>query len=625
MHKPELLIIGLDGAMISYVCDAVAAGRLPNFKRIIDRGVVCDNCMTAFPSITPTCWTTIATGAAPAITNAVDHEIHIPGTELDQFVNGYDPAYLKGERFWEAAVRAGKTALIASYPALPSYPEDSAIWTLDAQGVVQTSVKHRFFHINFDGSDTGTKQCRIAFRDGAGTWMPVENAPDQAEDAGDGIYLLAGIADLDKQPGKLKFRQFTWTLRFEDGGVRLGENAETLCTPVKSGDWTPVIARKLSCEDGSVRTMYFQGKVLSYDPETNACEMFISAANPAEEIAAPEAFRKLVGGISGNTDSSPYHFIIYDNKDNASYAEGFDKHADWKFKLIEKAMEARSTDILVYYEGFIDTVNHIYRPAFENLSGGFTEPVSHVYYTATEDVSETMRKQHEKAVDMYARVYDLADKIIGRLLDKYADEHTTVVLLSDHGGVGNTKEYQACRCFEAEGLTVRNDDGSIDWSKTVAYSSPVTSGHAFVNLKGRDPHGVVEPENYDAVVARMIEVLNRTSEGSMAFILDRREADLVGQGGDSMCGDVIYGMRGGEYGGYVGGIHAAQSPSAKTKTGDIRSMFIASGPVFRKGVKLHRLMDETDIAPTVNYAMGYPLPADATGGIITQALEKTII
>jgi len=622
MHKPELLMIGLDGGMTSYVRDAIAEGRLPNFKRIMDGGVVCDNCMTAFPSITPTCWTTIATGAAPAVTNAVDHEIHIPGTELDEVVNGYDPAYLKGERFWEAAARAGKTSLIASYPALPSYPENSGIWTLDAQGTVQSSVNHRFFHINFDGGNAETKQCKIAFRDGAGSWMPVENAPEQAEAMDDGTYLLAGIADLDKQPGKCRFRQFTWTLRFENGGVRLGENAETLCAPVKTGEWTPVISRSLSCEDGSVRTLCFQGKVLSCNAEAGSCELYISAANTAEEIAAPEAFRKLVSGISGNTDSSPYHFIIYDNKDNASYAEGFEKHADWKLSLLEKAMEARPADILFYYEGFIDTVNHIYRPAFENLGGGYTEPVSHVFYSETEDVNGVMRRQHEMAVDMYARVYDLADKLIGRLLDRFADEHTTVVLISDHGSVGNTKEYQACRCFEAEGLTVRKADGSIDWSKTVAFSHPTTSGHAFVNLKGRDPHGIVEPKDYDSVVARMIEVLNRTSEGSMAFILDRREADLVGQGGDSMCGDVIFGLRGGEYGGYVGGVHAAQSPSAKTKTGDIRSMCVFNGPAFRKGVTLHRLMDETDIAPTVNFALGYPIPENATGGVVLQAIQN---
>lgn len=35
MKKPELLVIGIDGAMPSYVKEAVSKGRLPAFKKLM--------------------------------------------------------------------------------------------------------------------------------------------------------------------------------------------------------------------------------------------------------------------------------------------------------------------------------------------------------------------------------------------------------------------------------------------------------------------------------------------------------------------------------------------------------------------------------------------------------------
>lgn len=601
-RKPELLVIGLDGAMTSYIRTAIEEGRLPNFRRILENGVVCDNCMTAFPSITPTCWTTIATGAVPAVSNAVDHEIHIPGTPLDTVVNGYDPAYLKGERFWQAAARAGKKSLISGYPAMPAGKEGEGIRTLFAYGNDSGAVAERFIRIGRE--DTRRRDCGLAFRDGAGNWMPV-GGYEGASLAPDGTYRIPGMADPENQPGSHDLLDFAWYLRFEDRGIRFGAAPDSLGSPIPAGTWTPVITRLLPCKDGECIPLSFRAKVLALDPDAGECSLYISGAAVAEETAAPASFAETIRAIPGFTCSSPYRFILYEDKDNASYAEAYGMRADWNLDLIRAAAMAEPFDILFYYEGYIDTVNHLYRPAFENLPG-------------------TTPELHGLAVDMYRRAYDLADRTIGRLLDEYADDGTSVVLISDHGSVGNTKEYQACQSFEAEGLTVKNPDGSVDWSRTVAYAHPLTSGHAFVNLKGRDPQGIVEPGDYSAVVDRIIDVLYRTSENGTAFALERGEADLVGQGGDSFCGDVVFGLRGGELGGHVGGVHASQSPSARSRAGgDIRSLCVFSGPAFRKGVTLHRPVDETDIAPTFCAAMGYPIPRDATGGIIRQALAET--
>ena len=601
MHKPDLLVVGLDGAMTSYITEAISKGRLPNFKRVLNGGVTCDNCMTAFPSITPTCWTSIATGAVPAVTNAIDHEIHIPGTELDKTVNGYDPSYLKGERFWEAAARIGKRSLIIEYPAMPTPDESDSIYAISAFGMPSVEVEKQTFRINLPDTEKGGERCAVAFRDSNGNWMPASETAGGGNKLDDSSYMLPGIGDKNINPRGLM--DFNWCLRFDDNGVRLGKSFNTLCPPTATGAWTPVITRELPCEDGSMCSLHFQGKVLAFDAIAKSCVIFIGAAVSVEAITAPRSFTELVRDIRGNTCRAPYKFILYNDKDNVSYAEAYGKYAEWKLELIKRTLENKDIDILFYYEGYIDTVNHIYRPAFEGLR-------------------EYTEAQREQARDMYARAYDLADRTLGKLLDNNTDENTTVVLLSDHGSVGNLSTYQAYRAFVKDGLTVLDENGAVDWSKSVAYAHPTTSGHAFVNLKGRDPQGIVEPSDYTDIVSRIIDTLNRSSGNSVAFALERSEADLVGQGGDSMCGDVVFGLRGGELGGYVGGVHASQSPSAKTPTGDIRSLCVFSGPAFKKGVTLKRPINLTDIAPTINYAMDYPLPVDATGGIIWQALTE---
>src|SRR3954447_16356867 len=44
---------------------AVATGRAPTLRAIMERGAYVDDCVAAFPSVTPTCAASIATGTGP--------------------------------------------------------------------------------------------------------------------------------------------------------------------------------------------------------------------------------------------------------------------------------------------------------------------------------------------------------------------------------------------------------------------------------------------------------------------------------------------------------------------------------------------------------------------------------
>jgi predicted AlkP superfamily phosphohydrolase/phosphomutase len=50
-------------------------------------------------------------------------------------------------------------------------------------------------------------------------------------------------------------------------------------------------------------------------------------------------------------------------------------------------------------------------------------------------------------------------------------------------------------------------DAAIDWSRTVAWGDGGYYGRLFLNVKGREPHGIVEPARYEEVRDELIQRL----------------------------------------------------------------------------------------------------------------------
>ncbi|HEY3281880.1 MAG TPA: alkaline phosphatase family protein [Armatimonadota bacterium] len=114
--------------------------------------------------------------------------------------------------------------------------------------------------------------------------------------------------------------------------------------------------------------------------------------------------------------------------------------------------------------------------------------------------------------------YVTLDAEIGSLLAVLPEE-TLVAVVSDHGA----KKMDGGICFNEwliqEGyLTlksrppspVRIGQAEIDWSRTIAWGDGGYYGRCFINVKGREPEGTVEPADYEAVrndLARKLEAL----------------------------------------------------------------------------------------------------------------------
>ena len=81
-------------------------------------------------------------------------------------------------------------------------------------------------------------------------------------------------------------------------------------------------------------------------------------------------------------------------------------------------------------------------------------------------------------------------------------------------------------------------------------------------------------------------------------------------------GDIVYALTPD-----FGGQHGNLLPTAQYGVGDLRGLFIMSGPGVKKGCVLQRTVWLTDIVPTVCHLAELPIPRDAEGAVIYQALE----
>ncbi len=166
----------------------------------------------------------------------------------------------------------------------------------------------------------------------------------------------------------------------------------------------------------------------------------------------------------------------------------------------------------------------------------------------------------------------------------------------------------------------------IDWSRTLAYGDNANN-FVRVNLKGREPQGIVAPEDYESVRNRVIERLYTWCDPAsgrplvekvykreeiysgpyteVAADLEIRWTDVVPQGLDSAWMD----------GPRFDPISGGHKPNG---------ILIMRGPGIARGATIEgaKLLD---MAPTLLHLMGGPVPATMDGKVLTQAFTPAYL
>ena len=230
------------------------------------------------------------------------------------------------------------------------------------------------------------------------------------------------------------------------------------------------------------------------------------------------------------------------------------------------------------------------------------------------------QKYYEKYVE---KIYESADKMLGKIL-ALADEDTLVIVVSDHGATTWINDVPVAEILEKAGLLKRKEDKEtglkeVIWEETKAIQQRVC--YVYVNLKGRDPKGIVEPgEEYERVRDKIIEAFYdyvdpKTGKRPFSLVLRREDARVIGLYGDRV-GDIVYALRP-----EFGHEHGQQLPTARLGKGSLESVLVMKGPNIKKGVKLNEMVGLQDVVPTICYLMNIPFPKGCQGALIYDALE----
>jgi predicted AlkP superfamily phosphohydrolase/phosphomutase len=168
----------------------------------------------------------------------------------------------------------------------------------------------------------------------------------------------------------------------------------------------------------------------------------------------------------------------------------------------------------------------------------------------------------------------------------------------------------------------------IDWQKTQAYF--YLTGWFWgirINLKGREPNGIVQPKEYDEVRNRIMEAMKLTvdeEEGIRVIERVYRREDIYSGAYTKDAPDIIFTLNP-DY--YISDRIGNDIFRKRRDRGGFHrwdGMFILHGPGIKKGERITgpHIMD---VAPTILYLLGLPIPEGFDGKVLTGALEPDVL
>jgi predicted AlkP superfamily phosphohydrolase/phosphomutase len=279
---------------------------------------------------------------------------------------------------------------------------------------------------------------------------------------------------------------------------------------------------------------------------------------------------------------------------------------------------------------------------------------------------------------LVADVYRILDEVTGALAQGAGDDGD-VLVVSDHGagklkGVVNLDFFleshgylayrgggaalgrrAAKRVFELRRVVPRDIRSSVkralpalrehaydatayttvDWERTRAFAYG-TFGNIVLNVRGREAEGIVEPDEYEAVRDEIAGVLHelRGPDGEEIVEAVHRRDDLFYGPHLSRVPDLVVEFKGCAWLGKGSLQTRSDSPwgqvevepgSKHTYVGTHRTegILLLAGPSAARG----RTLDAgvADVAPTILYLLGRPVPASLDGRLLEEALDPGLL
>ncbi len=226
----------------------------------------------------------------------------------------------------------------------------------------------------------------------------------------------------------------------------------------------------------------------------------IDPSNPAVQITEPEHFSQDISKKLGLFYTSGFQ------EDHKALSNKVFDDAEYAFQaqiVLEERMELLDYAINEYEDGLL----------FFYFSS--TDLQAHMFWWDSDDPHPVRTPEYAKKYHGLVReVYRKADKVVADVLERFGNE-ATVVVMSDHGFCNFRRQFNVNTWLQKNGYIQPSDaksllDGSVDWSRTKAYSLGLNG--IYLNLKGRERDGIVDPEDADQLKQEIITGLEKIKD-----------------------------------------------------------------------------------------------------------------
>lgn len=621
------IVIGMDGASMELVKNMIEWGHVPNLQRLIEQGVH-RPMLGVFPTLTPPGWTALSTGSWPGTHQVMDFNIRALGQPLTETIWGINTGLARSEYLWNAVERAGKKPILVKWEMSWPPTVTSGIQVEGTGPGVSNHHQIAGYHLFVAGKwaprpiggdrdpetldpsalQEGAPYDLVTLEPAAG-WT---NLPDSQRPPLQATLVLMPLARGREEMlrGKVSVPKRLHALVYARGSngydrvrVTATRDGSDPIADLGVGEWSDW-ALDTFVIDGSPIQGYVRFKLIALTPNADQFELFVPQIWPTGgDYAVPPGTAEDIFQALGPFLQNPARDAL-GIFDDDTYFELLDFHHQ---RLAEVALHLAAKhpwDLLMIESHASDYASHFFLAQADPISGADPATI-------------------ERCRQGLARTYESMDRMIGKVL-ALADPDTVVAVVSDHGGTPNQhrpvdiNDVLAQAGFVHDTTDPATGQSTVDLDKTTALGIGLV--HVFINLQGREPGGVVAPEDYARTQQAIVDALHayvdpRTGEHPFVLAVTRADAEMLNLWGD-LVGDVVYALKPG-----YDGAHGKQLPSTSFGIGGQHSTFILAGAGVRQGLALRRQVRVVDVAPTIAYLLGAPMPAQVEGGVIYEALE----
>lgn len=664
----KVLVLGIDGMDPRLSLHHMAQGHMPNLKKLLERGSAREDLVLlgGMPTITPPMWTTLATGAYPMTHGITDFWRQDPD-HLDVLNYNLDSRLCQAEQLWNITAEAGKKTLVMHWPgsSWPPTSNSENLYVIDGtnpEGICMATGEVGEEYIAIGSKDISV----ITYKPKAGAtqMLCVVTDLEMEEQTGDGPSLAAATnavmrfprfapdpvegttmtkVDLDASLSPIKDAEkwefeipqdakemvilFSHGLTRRPALITKNENGiydtltiyknkktEQPIVSMKKGDFVESIvdeAIKNNVTYQAIRNM----RLLEVAEDASIVRMWISAAVNIHDdsVFSPKSLHDEI--IENVGYPMPVSNVGCHDKQlvQECMMENWSRTMRWWADAIHYMIEEKGVEVVFSQIHNDDAQKHNMISVYKENSKFRPLPV--------EDFDE-----------FFINISKQNDYYIGRFLH-LLDEGWSIVLVSDHGllvSEENMSKYNPQIFLDlwfmrewgyTEVLYDENGNptADIDWSKTKAIASRMNS--IYINLKGRNEFGIVEPEEkYDLeseIIAKLYSLRDEKGRAIISLALRNKDAVLLGLGGPE-CGDIVV-------------FQAEQNlmdhgDSLSTFTGlqntSVSPIFVAAGPGIKENFKTPRYIREVDVAPTVAALLAVRMPEQCEGAVVHQILTE---